>query len=122
MSSDSVVTKLNKVAERILDPADGKPRQRQCRAMASEYIRGFLIGTVRNCIVLQREYSIEPTANPVRDSVGRWQVSICVDFNRKYIICLKEKTLVESRKQGHAPLPVMGPDHAHNRASQPQYC
>ena len=43
MTSDSKVTKLNKVAERILDPANGKPRQRQFRAMASEYIRGLLI-------------------------------------------------------------------------------
>ena len=28
---------------------------------------------------LQIDYSIEPTAKPVRESVGRWQVSIFVD-------------------------------------------
>ena len=36
MKMDSVVTKLNKVAERILDPANGKPCQTHCRARASE--------------------------------------------------------------------------------------
>ena len=70
MKMDSVVTKLNKAAERILDPANGTSRQRQCRAMASEYFRGLLIGSLRSCIKPQREYSIEPTTNPVRDSIG----------------------------------------------------
>ena len=46
MKADSEVTKLNKVAERILDPANGKPRQRQCRAMASEYMCGLLTESV----------------------------------------------------------------------------
>ena len=77
--TDSGVKKLNKIAQRVLDLANGIPCKRQCRAMASEYIRGLLIGRLGNCLMLQREYSIEPTANPVRDSVGRWQVSICVD-------------------------------------------
>ena len=36
MKMDSVVTKLNKVAERILDPANGKPCQTQYLASASE--------------------------------------------------------------------------------------
>ena len=79
MKTDSEVTKLNKVAQRVLDPANGKPCQRERRAMASEYIRELLIGILRSCLMLQREYSIEPTANPVRDCVGRWQVSMCVD-------------------------------------------
>ena len=43
---DSVVTKLNKDAERILDPANSKPCQTQCRARASEKIRGLRIGRV----------------------------------------------------------------------------
>ena len=77
--TDSGVNKLNKIAQRVLDLANGIPCKRQCRAMASEYIRGLVIGRLRNCLMLQREYSIEPTENPVRDSVGRWQVSICVD-------------------------------------------
>ena len=38
--------KLNKGPERILDPANGKPCQRQCRVMASEYIRGLLMGNL----------------------------------------------------------------------------
>ena len=36
MKMDSVVTKLNKVAERLLDPANGKPCQTQCRAREIE--------------------------------------------------------------------------------------
>ena len=79
MTSDSKVTKLNKVAERVLYPANGKPRQRQCRAMASEYIRGLLMGNLRSCIKLRREYSTEPTANTASDNVGRLRVSIFVD-------------------------------------------
>ena len=43
MKMDSVVTKLNKVAERILDPANGKPCQTHCRARASKSIRGLQI-------------------------------------------------------------------------------
>ena len=77
--TDSGVNKLNKIAQRVLDLANGIPCKRQCRAVASEYIRGLLIGRLRNCLMLQREYSIERMANPVRDSVGRWQLSICVD-------------------------------------------
>ena len=52
MKIDSVVTKVNKVAERILDPANGKPCQTHCRARASEYIRGLQIGralTAESC-------------------------------------------------------------------------
>ena len=37
-------------------------------------------GKYSNILKLQGEYSIEPTANPVRNIVGRWQVSIFVDF------------------------------------------
>ena len=68
--SASGVNKLNKIAQIVLDLANGIPCKRQCRAMASEYIRGLLIGRLRNCLILQIEYSVEPTANPVRDSVG----------------------------------------------------
>ena len=46
MKTDSEVTILNKVAERILEPANGKLCQTQCRAMASEYMCGLLIGSV----------------------------------------------------------------------------
>ena len=70
ITTDWEVTKLNKVAVRILDPANGKPRQIQCPAMVSEYICGLLIGSLGSGIKLGRESSIEPTANPVRDSVG----------------------------------------------------
>ena len=38
-------TKLPKVAEIILGPANGKPCQRQCPAMASEYICELLNGS-----------------------------------------------------------------------------
>ena len=152
---DSVVTKLNTVAERILDPANGKPCQTHYRARASEYIRELQIGralTADSCIEhtrssqrqtlsqtcramtvehmrekrfgryqtswifrennwsrqrqtlsetvsgegkwaylwidngkyanilqMQREYPIEPTANPVRNIVGRWQASLFLD-------------------------------------------
>ena len=104
--------------QRLLDRANGKHRQRQCRTIASEYICGLLIRstlTAQRCrenirssqrqtlsetvsgdnkwayvwkdirklpnwIKLQREYSFEPTANPViSESVGRWHVSIFVD-------------------------------------------
>ena len=63
-------TKLPKVAERTLDQANGKPFQRQCQARASEYIHGLLMGSLRSCVKLRREYSIEPTALPVRVSIG----------------------------------------------------
>ena len=43
MKRDSEVTKLNKVAERIPDRAEGKLSQKQFRAMASEYINGLLM-------------------------------------------------------------------------------
>ena len=43
MKTDSEVTKLNKVAERILDPANGNPGQTQCQVMASEYMCELLI-------------------------------------------------------------------------------
>ena len=46
MKTDSEVTILNKVAERILDPANGKPSQTQCRAMANEHVCEFLIGSM----------------------------------------------------------------------------
>ena len=46
MKTDSEVTILNKVAERTLEPANGKPCQTQCRAMANEYMCGLLIGRV----------------------------------------------------------------------------
>ena len=36
-------------------------------------------GKLRSCLKLHREYSIEPTANPIRDRVGRWKVNIFVD-------------------------------------------
>ena len=36
MKMDSVVTKLNNVAERILDQTNGKPCQTQCRPRTSE--------------------------------------------------------------------------------------
>ena len=39
--TDAGVNKLNKIAQRVLDLANGIPCKRQCRAMASEYIRGF---------------------------------------------------------------------------------
>ena len=77
--TDSGVNKLNKIAQRVIDLASGIPCKRQCWAMPSEYIWGLLIGRLRNCLMLQRECSIEPTANPVRASVERWQVSISVD-------------------------------------------
>ena len=47
--------------------------------MACEYIRGLLIRSLRRCLKLQREYSIELTPNPATDSLGRWQVSMFVD-------------------------------------------
>ena len=47
--------------------------------MASEYICGLQIGRLRSRLKLQGEYSIGPTANPIRDSIGRLQVSIFVD-------------------------------------------
>ena len=53
MKTEAEVTKLNKDAERIPDPANGKPFQRQCRAMAGEYIRALLIGRLRNCLELE---------------------------------------------------------------------
>ena len=55
MKTDAKVTKFNKVAERILDPANGKPCHEQCRAMASEYICGLLIERLLSCLKLQRE-------------------------------------------------------------------
>ena len=42
----SGVNKLYKIAQRVLDLANGKPFQRQCPAMAGEYMRGLLIGSV----------------------------------------------------------------------------
>ena len=39
--TDSGVSKLNKIAQRVLDLA-----KRQCRAMAGEYMCGLLIGSV----------------------------------------------------------------------------
>ena len=62
--TDSGVNKLNRIAQRVLDLANGIPCKRQCWAMASEYIRGLLIGRLRNCLMLQREYSIESTEKP----------------------------------------------------------
>ena len=44
MERDSEFSKQPKAAERILDRANGNPCQRQCRAIASKYIRGLLIG------------------------------------------------------------------------------
>ena len=38
MKMDSVVTKLNKVAERLLDPGNGKPCQTHCRATTVEHM------------------------------------------------------------------------------------
>ena len=52
MKMESVITKLNKVAERILDPANGKPCQTHCRARASEQIRELQNGrplTAESC-------------------------------------------------------------------------
>ena len=45
MKTDSEVTKLNKVAERILDGVNGKTCHRQCQAMASEYVCGLSNGS-----------------------------------------------------------------------------
>ena len=64
------MTRLPEVPYRILDPANGKPCLRQCRAMANEYIRGLIIGSceaANSC----REYSIEPTVNAAADIVWR---------------------------------------------------
>ena len=72
-------TKLHQVAERTLYRATGKPCQRQCPAMASEYICGLLIARLRSCLKLQGEYSIKATTNPFRYSIERWQVSIFVN-------------------------------------------
>ena len=47
MKTDSGVNKRNKIAQRILDLANGIPCKRQCRAMASKYIRGLLIERLR---------------------------------------------------------------------------
>ena len=44
--TDSGVSKLNKIAQRVLDLANGIPCKRQCRAMAGEYMCGLLIGSV----------------------------------------------------------------------------
>ena len=65
---DSDVTELPKFAERIPDRANGKHCQRQSRAKASEHICGLIMESM---LKIQREYSIEPTANPVRNIVGR---------------------------------------------------
>ena len=46
---------------------------------ARKYIRGLLFRSLRRCLKLQREYAIELTPNPARDSLGRWQVSMFVD-------------------------------------------
>ena len=70
---------MPKVAERILGRANGKLGLRQCRAMASEYICELLNGRLLSCLKLRREYSIEPTANPVSDIIGRWQMILFVD-------------------------------------------
>ena len=47
MKIDSVVTKLNKVAERILDRTNGKHCQRQFRAKASEHICGLIMESMQ---------------------------------------------------------------------------
>ena len=77
MIRDSEVTKPNKVTEGILDRVNGKPSHRHCRTMAGEYICGLLIGSRQ----MQTEYPVEPTANTVGDSLGRWQVSICMEWD-----------------------------------------
>ena len=61
----------------MIDIANSKSCHEQCRAMASEYICGLLIGRLLSYLKLQREYLIEPTANP--DIIGRWQVLLFVD-------------------------------------------
>ena len=71
MKTDAEVTKLNKVAERILDSANGKPSQRQCRALVSELICGLLIASLRSCLKLQREYSIKPLMIELRGVIYR---------------------------------------------------
>ena len=84
MTSDSEVTKLNKVAERILDPANGKPRQRQCRAMASEYIRGLLMGNLRSCIKLRAERMLDqangkPCQRQFRAMAGEYMCGLLIE-------------------------------------------
>ena len=67
---------LPKVAERILHRANGNPCQRQCK-----WAYLWIVNRkYASCPKFHREYSIEPMANPVRDSAWRWQVSIFVDY------------------------------------------
>ena len=62
---DSEVSKLPKVAESILDRANDKPCQRQCRSMESEYMCGMLIGSM-----LAAQVSIGNTRSSERQNLS----------------------------------------------------
>ena len=88
MKRHSKFDKMNKVAERILDRANGKPCQRQCRKIASEYL-WIVDRRYANCLKLQRDCPIGAIANTIGNSVGGSQVSICMKRDSKVTKLLK---------------------------------
>ena len=86
---DSEVTNLRKVAERILDRANGKRCRRHCRAMTSEHIYMKRDSEVSKLNKVAERIPIEPRANTVTNSVVLWQVVYLWIFHRRLRNCIE---------------------------------